>query len=91
VGSVRAILTGGTCFIGRLIVHPDYQGQGIGAQLMRAIEEYFSSADRYELFTGSRSENNLRFYSNLGYKIFQTKSISSKVTLAFLEKKRAGP
>ena len=28
IGSVRALLKEGTCFIGRLIVHPDFQKRG---------------------------------------------------------------
>jgi ribosomal protein S18 acetylase RimI-like enzyme len=34
IGSVRATLDSGTCQIGRLIVHPDYQRKGIGTLLM---------------------------------------------------------
>ena len=30
IGSVKASLHSGTCLVGRLIVHPDYQGRGIG-------------------------------------------------------------
>jgi GNAT superfamily N-acetyltransferase len=88
VGSVRANLEGGTCSIGRLIVHPDFQHHGLGARLLYAIEEKFSSADRYELFTGARSEGNLRFYTKLGYRNYQTKFVSPGLTLIFLEKMR---
>jgi ribosomal protein S18 acetylase RimI-like enzyme len=88
VGSVRANLQGGTCFIGRLIVHPDFQRQGIGERLLLAIEEKFLKADRYELFTGARSEDNIRFYTKLGYRIFRTKSVSPNLTLVFLEKSK---
>ena len=41
VGSVRALCNSGTCKIGRLIVHPDCQRQGIGALLMKSIELFF--------------------------------------------------
>jgi ribosomal protein S18 acetylase RimI-like enzyme len=40
-GSVRASLDSSTCYIGRLIVHPDYQRKGMGTQLMLKIETFF--------------------------------------------------
>jgi ribosomal protein S18 acetylase RimI-like enzyme len=87
IGSVRAYLQEGTCYIGRLIVHPDFQNQGIGAKLLRAIEEHFAQARRYELFTGEKSERNLYFYQKWGYRIFRKKALTDKVPLVFLEKK----
>ena len=65
VGSVRAHVREGTCFVGRLIVHPDFQNRGIGTGLLNELErivltrEAFWDAERFELFTGSRSEKNL--------------------------------
>ena len=44
IGSVRAQVREGTCFIGRLVVHPDLQDQGIGATLMREVERRFDQA-----------------------------------------------
>jgi ribosomal protein S18 acetylase RimI-like enzyme len=87
IGSVRAYLQEGTCYIGRLIVHPDFQNQGIGAKLLREIEERFAHARRYELFTGEKSERNLYFYQKLGYRIFRKEKLTGKVPLVFLEKK----
>ena len=87
IGSVRAYLQEGTCYIGRLIVHPDFQNQGIGAKLLSAIEEHFAQARRYELFTGEKSERNLYFYQKWGYRIFRKEELTDKVTLVFLEKK----
>ena len=58
-GSVRAHLEQGTCYIGRLIVHPAHQNLGLGSQLMNKIEGCFPEASRYELFTGHLSERNL--------------------------------
>lgn len=66
VGSVRARQNDATCQIGRLIVEPDLQGQGIGSDLLREIENAHPTAERFELFTGSRSEGNIRLYRQHG-------------------------
>lgn len=72
VGSVRArMLEDGSCWIGKLIVHPDFRRRGIGAELMRRIEACFPSATRFELFTGARSEGNISLYKGLGYREFK--------------------
>jgi ribosomal protein S18 acetylase RimI-like enzyme len=86
IGSVRAYRREGTCYIGRLIVHPDFQNRGIGAKLLREIEERFAHARRYELFTGEKSERNLYFYQKWGYRIFRKEALTDKVTLVFLDK-----
>ena len=86
IGSVRAYMEEGTCFIGKLIVHPDHQNRGIGTRLMHEIENRFDQAERYELFTGYRSERNLHLYRKLGYEPFRSQKITDKVTLTFLEK-----
>ena len=86
VGSVRAKLINNVCHIGRLIVHPDFQKQGIGSALLQKIEKVFVQAKGYELFTGSKSENNIQFYLARYYKIIHTKNISDRVTLAYLYK-----
>jgi ribosomal protein S18 acetylase RimI-like enzyme len=88
IGSVRASMHDSTCNIGRLIVHPDFQSKGIGARLMLEIETEFPSARRFELFTGSRSEGNIRLYERLGYRIFRTDRLSPQVELVFMEKLR---
>lgn len=86
VGSVRAHERDGTCFIGRLIVHPDHQNKGIGATLMREIESRFSVARRFELFTGHKSERNLRFYRRLGYAPFKEEQVTDVLKLVLMEK-----
>jgi len=88
VGSVRARETDGLCQIGRLVVEPELQGRGIGTTLMRHIESQFPGARAFELFTGSRSEGNLRLYERLGYQRAREKVLSPSVTLVFLEKHR---
>jgi ribosomal protein S18 acetylase RimI-like enzyme len=86
VGSVRAKVTAGACSIGRLIVHPDFQGQGIGSALLWAVEGIFSSVAKYELFTGSRSRENIRLYERHGYVVTREERLSDAVTLVFLQK-----
>lgn len=88
IGSVRASDHNGTCEIGRLIVHPDFQHKGIGTQLMSAIEAEFPNEKRFELFTGSRSAGNIRLYERLGYRIFRTERLSPRIELVFMEKWR---
>ncbi len=87
IGSVRAYSKEETCHIGRLIVHPDYQNRGIGTRLMNDIERIFNGCKRFELFTGDRSERNLRLYQKLGYRILKTSKITDRTNILFLEKK----
>lgn len=86
VGSVRGYVSEGTCFVGRLIVHPDFQNQGIGTRLLAEIEATFDQSRRFELFTGHQSERNLYLYRKLGYKPFRSEQITDKLTIVYLEK-----
>lgn len=89
VGAVRGYEKDGTCYIGRLIVHPDRQNRGIGTQLLKAIEAHFHTAQRYELFTSENSARNLYLYQKLGYHIFRTAQLSDRVRLVYLERSNA--
>jgi len=91
VSSVRGYVERRTCYIGRLIVHPDFRNRGIGTRLMKEIEQSFPDALRYELFTGHRSEGNLRLYCRLGYTPFAERQVNDRLTLVFLEKKGRVP
>jgi GNAT superfamily N-acetyltransferase len=86
VGSVRAHMQEGTCFVGRLIVHPSYQNQGIGTRLLSEIERAFDQAKRFELFTGHLSERNLYLYQKLGYRPYRNRKVSDALTIVHLEK-----
>ncbi len=86
IGSVRASVKDGTCHIGRLVVHPDFQNQGIGTELMREIEKEFCDAERFGLFTGHRSAKSLYLYQKLGYKVFRSETISEDLKLVYMEK-----
>jgi ribosomal protein S18 acetylase RimI-like enzyme len=86
VGSVRAHQQNETCYIGRLVVHPDYQNQGIGTKLMNKIESLFKDAKRFELITGHKSTKNIHLYQKLGYVIVKTEEVNDKLTLVYLQK-----
>jgi len=68
IGTVRACEKAGTCCIGRLAVLPEMHNRGIGAALMKEIEACFHP-QRYELFVGAKSDNNIHLYQKLGYHI----------------------
>ena len=87
IGSVRAYLQNSSCFIGRLIVHPNHQNRGIGTKLMCEIENRFSHANRFELFTGHRSEQNIKFYKKQGYNIIRIEQINDNLKFVYLKKK----
>jgi len=70
VGGARARLDGDVWDIGRLMVAPDLQGQGLGRVLFEAIEAAApAQATSYALFTGAGSTENLRFYKRAGYRL----------------------
>ena len=86
VGSIRAKVHAGVCEIGRLIVHPNFQRQGIGSELLRAIEASFPEVTAFELFTSTKSSANIRLYQNHGYAASRTRTLSPTVSLIFLQK-----
>jgi hypothetical protein len=54
---------------------------------MEEIETRFGHAERFELFTGHKSERNLRFYRKRGYEAFRSESVTGNLTLVYLEKR----
>lgn len=86
-GSVRAHQEQGTCHIGRLIVHPAQQNQGLGTKLLGEIEACFPGARCYELFTGHLSARNLYLYQKLGYVPVRREPVSARLTRVFLQKR----
>ena len=86
VGAVRGREADGTCYIGRLVVAPEYQGRGLGRALLMAIEKAFAHVRRFELFTGHKSLKNLEFYARRGYVEFRRVRDCDAVTLIFMAK-----
>jgi ribosomal protein S18 acetylase RimI-like enzyme len=86
IGSVRGYQAGDTCYVERLIVHPDHHRQGIGTALMNQLELCFEQVQRFELFTGDKSERNIQLYKRLGYEIFKTQKMHKNLSFVFMEK-----
>ncbi|WP_405800654.1 GNAT family N-acetyltransferase [Streptomyces sp. NBC_01506] len=94
VASVRGVVdTRGTARIGKLIVHPRMRHHGLGGRLLDAIEASFAAdeaaAKRFQLFTGQRSEGNLRLYRSKGYAPVASEAVGPGLTLVTLEKEAA--
>lgn len=85
IGSVRAKESNGSVYIGKLMVHPQHRCKGYGSQLLLEIERCFPHK-RYELFTSSRSKDNIRLYQKVGYEIFDQKKINDELQFVYLEK-----
>ena len=85
IGSVRSYAKDKTVYIGKLMVHPDFRGKGYGSKLLREIECYYADK-RYELFTSTKSVDNIRLYEKLGYKIFDEKKITDELVFVYMEK-----
>ncbi len=85
IGSVRAKEDSGTLYIGKLMVHPEYRGHGYGTRLLSAMENCFPNK-RYELFTSTRSVDNIRLYQRNGYKEFDRKAVNNELIFVFMEK-----
>jgi hypothetical protein len=53
---------------------------------MKNIEAFYPNARRFELFTGIKSDGNIRLYQKLGYKEYHQQDFSQKVQIIFMEK-----
>lgn len=86
IGSVRAKESNGTVYIGKLMVHPDHRRSGYGARLLAEVEQFYPGK-RYELFTSSRSIDNIKLYRKSGYKEFARKAVNDELLFVYMEKK----
>ena len=86
VGSIRGVVTGDTCVVRVLVVAPDHQGRGLGARLLRAIEDAHPQAARFELTTNMIMPGNVRFYLRHGYEVVEQIQHAPTIRLAFMRK-----
>ena len=85
IGSVRAKEKAGTVYIGKLMVRPDHQKKGYGKRLLLEVEQYYPGK-RYELFTSTRSKDNIRLYESAGYREFDRKAVDDELIFVYMEK-----
>jgi len=88
IGAVRGHAADGAASVERLVVHPYFQRRGIGRRLMDEAEKAFPDAKRFEVFTGEKSERNLKFYRQRGYQPSRTAPLTPAVNLVYLQKER---
>jgi GNAT superfamily N-acetyltransferase len=86
LGSIRGIVTGDACLIRVLVVAPEAQGRGLGARLLRAIEDAHPRVARFELTTNMIMVGNVRFYLRQGYEMVEQVRHAPTIRLAFMRK-----
>lgn len=90
VGAVRLRVDGVVAHLGRLVVAPDRQGEGIGSSLLSAGERVLPpTVAEIRLFTGSRSVETIRLYERFGYRR-QYESPAGTHDLVHLSKRLSG-
>lgn len=87
IGSVRAREENKTVYIGKLMVHPDHRHKGYGTRLLTEIEKCFT-CERYELFTSTRSVDNIRLYEKNGYKEYKREALNNELIFVYMQKQR---
>jgi ribosomal protein S18 acetylase RimI-like enzyme len=89
IGSIRGKKEGDTCHVGRLMVHPEFQGKGFGKRLVQRLEAEFaadSAIVRFELFTGELSHDNISLYKSMNYSIYKKVPYDSDKSMVYMEK-----
>lgn len=90
IGSARGIVEGGVCTIRGVSVDPSYQGRGIGASLLEAVEQAHGNVERFDLTTNTLVPGNVAFYERRGYAVTELTSYSGKIVLAQMSKRAVG-
>ena len=86
IGSARGVLDGSECMIHRVSIEPLYQGRGIGALLVRAVEDAHPNVGRFTLTTNTLVPGNVAFYERRGYHVTELTKHGDKIVLARMAK-----
>ncbi len=84
IGSVRGNVSDGSLYISRLMVHPDYQRQGIGKQLFHDIQTRLPH-HRAWLCTCQQVDSTYTFYQREGFKPFKSEDVGHGLTWVYME------
>lgn len=86
IGSIRGNVTDGSLYIGRFMVHPDYQQHGLGKQLFHEIQARLPHK-RAWFFTCKQISSTYEFYLRQGFKPFKTtEEVEHGLTWVYMEK-----
>jgi len=86
IGSVYGNVTNGSLYLGRLMVLPEYQQQGIGKQLFREIQSRLPHF-RVWLCTCQQVRPPYEFYLREGFKPYKSEVVGPGLTWVYMEKK----
>ena len=87
IGSVNGNVTDGSLYIGRLMVLPEYQQQGIGKQLFREIQSRLPH-NRAWLCTCQQVRPPYEFYLREGFKPYKREVVGPGLTWVYMEKNK---
>jgi GNAT superfamily N-acetyltransferase len=90
IGSVRGVSSEHGYVIRALIVHPSFQGKGLGSELLKALEATLPTPTRVDLTTNTLMEGNVPFYEKHGYKVQGRTTPFPGIVLAHMSKHLAG-
>jgi ribosomal protein S18 acetylase RimI-like enzyme len=92
IASIRARIARETADVAQLVVAPDQQGHGFGTQLLTELERRLpAQVTTLRLYTGDRSDGNLRLYRRAGFKETHREPTSTAFHHVHMTKQRSRP
>jgi ech hydrogenase subunit C len=89
IGSARARPNDHAAEVSRIMVHPYFQGRGIGRRLLAEVEQSLQNDVKcFETAVGGKSEENVAWLQRQGYQIVQIEPAAPPDTRVHLRKER---
>jgi GNAT superfamily N-acetyltransferase len=82
IGAARGLRSGNECRIRAVCVEPSRRGRGIGASLLRAVEERHPDVERFVLTTNTLVPGNVSFYERRGCHVVELTPFTDRIGLA---------